>query len=131
MKQKRFIFFWLPYSVKYDPYTFLTAFYLSLHRWEKHNAIHIGPPNLFDIPTGIPADWLNCYNCPLPDKKQIEELEKQIIDPNIFRDLQETFFSNNLVWRYLLTERHHGLEDELDKIIYRLIEKAEIEGIIA
>lgn len=120
-KKSKYLFFWLPYDVKYSYETFLTAFYLSVKRFPCDDAIHIGHAEIFqDVPSHLPDNWLANFKASLPDNEELRKLDKVIWDSNVFSSLENKLKSKNLVWKHILTQEYeplmHLFEAELNRI---------------
>ncbi|HEN3576808.1 TPA: hypothetical protein U5E05_004150, partial [Yersinia enterocolitica] len=130
-KDNKYIFFWLPYDVKYTHKTFLTSLYLALDRFPIKNAIHIGQEKIFERPSAdIPENWLASYDASIPTEDLLSSTDKILINPEIFDELEEKYKSKNIVWGKLLTERYLPLEFLLNDIFTDLVSKYEISAIV-
>ncbi|WP_431607496.1 GT99 family glycosyltransferase N-terminal domain-containing protein [Pantoea dispersa] len=130
-KKSKYLFFWLPYDVKYSYETFLTAFYLSVKRFPGNDAIHIGHEQLFkDVPSHIPEDWLAGFNSSLPDNEELRNLDKIIWSSEVFAELEDKLQSKNLVWEHILTKEYEPLVDMFDAEVVRIKKENDIKAII-
>ncbi|MCB5306753.1 GT99 family glycosyltransferase N-terminal domain-containing protein [Yersinia massiliensis] len=130
-KDNKFVFFWLPYDVKYTHTTFLTSFYLSLDRFPLESSIHIGQEKIFDVPhQDIPKNWLASYNANIPTLDILNSVEKVFIDTKIFQDLEDKYKSKNIVWSKLLTERYLPLEALIIDIFNDLKSNCDISAVV-
>lgn len=130
-KDNKYIFFWLPYDVKYTHKTFLTSLYLALDRFPIKNAIHIGQKKIFEPPSAdIPENWLASYDANIPTEDLLTSIDKILINPEIFDELEKKYKSKNIVWGKLLTERYLPLEILLNDIFNDLVSKYEISAIV-
>ncbi|MDA5534846.1 hypothetical protein HB976_07320 [Yersinia mollaretii] len=130
-KYNKYIFFWLPYDVKYTHKTFLTSLYLALDRFPIKDAIHIGQEKIFEPPPAdIAENWLASYDASIPTEDLLASVDKVLIDPEIFDKLEKEYKSKNIVWGKLLTERYLPLEIILNDIFNDLASKYEISAIV-
>jgi len=130
-KKSKFIFFWLPYDVKYTYETFLTAFYLAIKKFPVEDSIHIGHKTIFaDVPQHLPENWLSAYQVSLPKKQELDALEKIIWEENIFQPLEDSLSSKNLVWRELLTKVFTPLQEKFELCLEEQLTKYHVESII-
>ncbi|MFV8798907.1 GT99 family glycosyltransferase N-terminal domain-containing protein [Yersinia enterocolitica] len=130
-KDSKYIFFWLPYDVKYTHKTFLTSLYLALDRFPIKNSIHIGQKKIFEPPSAdIPENWLASYDANIPTEDLLASIDKILIDPKVFDELEKKYKSKNIVWGKLLTERYLPLEPLLSDIFNDLASKYDISAIV-
>lgn len=120
-KKSKYLFFWLPYDVKYTYETFLTSFYLSIKRFSSDDALHIGHGKIFEaIPSHLPENWLKDYHSDMPTNDDLASIDKIIWGSEVFQDLEKQLKSKNLVWEYILKHEYEPLmnlfENELVKI---------------
>lgn len=130
-KDSKYIFFWLPYDVKYTHKTFLTSLYLALDRFPIKDAIHIGQKKIFEPPSAdIPENWLESYDANIPSEELLASTDRILIDPKVFDELEKKYKSKNIVWGKLLTERYLPLELLLSDIFNDLALRYEISAIV-
>ena len=130
-KNSKFIFFWLPYDVKYTYETFLTAFYLAINKFPVEESIHIGHPSLFDsVPQHLPKNWLSAYQCDLPSQNDLDTLHKIVWDETLFQPLELALKSKNLVWREILCNVYQPLQEKFEKNLKELLIHEDISAII-
>lgn len=130
-KNSKFIFFWLPYDVKYTYETFLTAFYLAINKFPVEESIHIGHPSLFDsVPQHLPKNWLSAYQCGLPSQNDLDTLHKIVWDETLFQPLELALKSKNLVWREILCNVYQPLQEKFEKNLEELLIHEDISAII-
>lgn len=126
-----FVFFWLPYDVKYSSENFRTAFSLAVSQFPEENSIHIGQEALFSPASEEFAyQFYNHNNQSVPDKDKLSKVNKYLISPDIFKPLQDKLYSNNLVWKLLMTEVYQPLVDEIGSILNNISEKYDIAGVV-
>jgi len=130
-KQSKFIFFWLPYDVKYTYETFLTAFYLAIKKFPIEDSIHIGHQSIFDgVPQHLPENWLAGYQATLPSDEELNKVDKIIWGSDIFQPLEDVLTSKNLVWRELLTNVFPPLQEKFEECLKEQVAKYNVEAII-
>ncbi|WP_292992181.1 GT99 family glycosyltransferase N-terminal domain-containing protein [Pantoea sp.] len=130
-KKSKYIFFWLPFDVKYSYETFLTAFYLSVKRFPCNDAIHIGHEQIFqDVPSHLPQNWLAGFNTELPCNEEIRALDKIIWNSDIFSELEGKLKSKNLVWEHILTKDYAPLLELFESELIRLKKEFDIKAVI-
>lgn len=130
-KKSKYLFFWLPYDVKYSYETFLTAFYLSVKRFSCNDAIHIGHEKIFqDVPPHLPENWLADFNTSLPDNEELRNLDKIIWSSDLFSALEVKHKSKNIVWQHILTEEYEPLMELFESEIVRIKETFDIKAVV-
>jgi hypothetical protein len=130
-KKSKYLFFWLPFDVKYSYETFLTAFYLSVKRFPCNDAIHIGHEQIFqDVPSHLPKNWLAGFNTDLPCNEEIRALDKIIWNSDVFSELEGKLKSKNLVWEHILTKEYAPLMELFDSELIRLKKEFDIKAVI-
>lgn len=130
-KKSRYLFFWLPYDVKYSYETFLTAFYLSVKRFPCDDAIHIGHEQIFqDVPSHLPDNWLAGFNTSLPENEELKRLHKIIWTSDIFSNLEYKLKSKNLVWEYILTKEYEPLMELFEAELIRIKKEFNIKAVV-
>lgn len=130
-KKSRYLFFWLPYDVKYSYETFLTAFYLSVKRFPCDDAIHIGHEQIFqDVPSHLPDNWLAGFNTSLPENEELKKLHKIIWTSDVFSNLQHKLKSKNLVWEHILTQEYEPLMNLFEAELIRIKKEFNIKAVV-
>lgn len=130
-KSSKYLFFWLPYDVKYTYETFLTAFYLSIKRFPSASCVHLGHQKIFEnIPSHLPDNWLQAFHTAMPNNEELSALNKIIWNSDIFQQLEDEHKSKNLVWEYLLTKEYQPLMDYFETELIKLLEQTKIKGIV-
>ncbi|WP_223564031.1 GT99 family glycosyltransferase N-terminal domain-containing protein [Pantoea agglomerans] len=130
-KKSRYLFFWLPYDVKYSYETFLTAFYLSIKRFPCEDAIHIGHERIFqDVPSHLPKNWLEGFSTAMPESEEIRALDKIIWSSDVFSNLENDLKSKNLVWEHILTKEYEPLMKLFESELAGIKKEFDIKAII-
>lgn len=130
-KKSKYLFFWLPYDVKYTYETFLTGFYLSIKRFPVADAIHLGHEKIFEnVPAHLPENWLQGYHTDMPTNEEINGLEKIIWGSDVFQDLESQLKSKNLVWEHILTKEYEPLMKIFETELENLKKVYKVEAIV-
>lgn len=130
-KKSKYLFFWLPYDVKYSYETFLTAFYLSVKRFPSDDALHIGHEKIFqNVPAHIPENWLQGFKTSLPTEDELKNLDKIIWSNEIFLTLEQQVKSKNLVWEHILTREYKPLMELFDEQLQEIRDGCDVKAIV-
>ena len=130
-KKSKYLFFWLPYDVKYTYETFLTGFYLSIKRFPCADALHIGHNKIFEnVPSHLPENWLQAYHTDMPTNEDLNNLDKIVWDNDIFLDLERELKSKNLVWEHILTKEYEPLMQRFQVELEQLKEVYDIKAVV-
>ncbi|MBY4889232.1 hypothetical protein K5Y32_14895 [Pantoea sp. DY-15] len=130
-KKSKYLFFWLPYDVKYSYETFLTAFYLSVKRFPSDDALHIGHEKIFQsVPSHIPNNWLQDFNSSLPTDDELKNLDKILWTNEVFSTLEQEVKSKNIVWEHILTREYEPLMKLFEEQLQEIRNDCDVKAIV-
>ena len=115
IKKKIFIFFWVPYPVKYVVNIHTPSLLWSIKEFPNDSMLHIVSDRYLN--SGAFEGYIEHHKADVDLIEKIRLVEKRFIDEKIFTDLDKQYKSNNLVWAHLLTKRFEPLEGKLNDIL--------------
>ena len=113
-----------PYEIRGVKAPYLWVFYKQLQDFGIEDIVYVGAEDYFRDPNvlksgnrwefSLTAQKTNKYE--IPSYNKILNAKKEIIDKDIYKNLQTHFKDNISIWKFLIFNRYKPLEDRLNEI---------------